>query len=654
MTTRDPCRRSLRRFSLTYIPQPVYLGVDVQVSPDKSVSDYAISVHDGSYTTDYFSGRLCKHQPNTPRGQCIREALDKLGYVIHAFSLAQHYKVQLVACSYWVLDDVVTDAERPEHTSMSRFWHDLDALPFLVKTNGSCSDERASAAVRKSVVWLSPGLPGNLPRTCLGFRHEVEVDMNYRIHMNDLADYRDTVKSETWRVLEEMVAGYKQRKLKVSFFSSTPQGGGVALMRHALLRFLHLNGITVHWYVMRPKPEIFQITKQKFHNMLQGVALPGVELEEAEKMAFTEWSTENVERFWLDDKGPIKTSDVVVMDDPQTSGLIPYVRKYGKKDVRVIFRSHIEIRADLIREHPDGRQAKTWDFLWGFIKEADLFISHPIPNFVPDGVPPQSVVLMPACTDPLDGLNKQLNSWCIRYYQRVFNRMCCDQGANEVDWERPYFVQVARFDPSKGIPDCLDAYRDLRIRLEKESYDPALLPQLVICGHGSIDDPEGTVIYEETHERLHHMKYADDIIISRLAPSDQLLNMILRGARAALQLSHREGFEIKVTEALQKGVPVIAYDAGGIPLQIKDNVDGYLRPIGDVHGVAECMYRLLTDDTTHGRMSETAINSLTEEYFTVWNAMNWLHLFIELTDHRPLGNKAKVSDLWAEKYHYQP
>jgi hypothetical protein len=39
----------------------------------------------------------------------------------------------------------------------------------------------------------------------------------------------------------------KDRKVKIAFFSATPQGGGVALMRHALLRFLHLLHVDAEW-----------------------------------------------------------------------------------------------------------------------------------------------------------------------------------------------------------------------------------------------------------------------------------------------------------------------------------------------------------------------------------------------------------------------
>ncbi|KAI9495770.1 hypothetical protein BDB00DRAFT_869990 [Zychaea mexicana] len=698
---RDPCRQSIRRFSVMHIPQPVYLGVDIEIPEeeeeegDKStrnkntrcncengqegvVCNYAISVHDGSYTTDYFSGQLCLHDTaNTSYNHHRSEALSKLCDIIQAFSLAQHYKIHMVACSAWNRELQQYDGgDKPEQTAMSYSWSKLDALPVQVKTNGPTADERASAAVRKSVIWMSPNQPGNLPRTMIGFRHEVEVDFNYWIHMAGLADYRETVGKDTWRVLEELTKEFKKRDLKISFFSSTPQGGGVALMRHALLRFFNLLGIRAHWFVMRPKPEIYRITKQKFHNVLQGVAKPGVELQERDKTMFLDWTEENVNRFWADDNDPIKTSDVIVIDDPQVSGIIPHIRRLvdkNKKDVRVIFRSHIEIRADLLRDHPDGRESKTWNFLWDFIKYADLFIAHPVQNFVPDDVPRKTVALMPACTDPLDGLNKYMSGYTMDYYERVFNRMCVDQGAQEVDWERPYFVQVARFDPSKGIPDCLEAYSRLRDRLEKEDYDPAYIPQLVICGHGSIDDPEGAVIYEETHKRASRMTYASDVTVARLPPSDQLLNMILRNARAALQLSHREGFEIKVTEAHHKGIPVIAYDAGGIPLQIQDGVDGFLLPVGDTAAVADYMYRLLTDNNLHAKVSKSARACMTEEYFTVWNAMNWLHLFIEMTnnndskgtstdarltgeectrDHNNsgIGNTMKVSDMWRKKY----
>ncbi|KAG0171355.1 hypothetical protein DFQ28_005623 [Apophysomyces sp. BC1034] len=665
-----PLTVTARHFSLKHIPLPVYLGLDVELKGNTSY--YSISVHDGSYTTDYYNGELLQHDEGKTRLECIQEAAEELRIVVNLFATAQRYKVQIISCSKMIEYHMYSGTENARSV-MSHFWKDLDAIPFRVTTHGETSDERASAAVRKAVMWLSPQYPGNLPRISVGFRHEVEVDFNSQIHMVDLEDYTDSVCLETWRVWEEISQAFKDRQLRLSFFNSTPQGGGVALMRHALVRFLKLQDIDIHWFVARPKPEVFEITKRKFHNVLQGVAPAGTRLTEEEKQRFIDWSDENVTRFWLHDDGPIKNSDVIVIDDPQLIGIIPHIKK-NAPNVRIIYRSHIEIRADLIRKDPNGPQAETWNFLWSFIKHVDLFISHPVNNFVPDVVPRRNVVLLPACTDPVDGLNKEMNTWCIAYYRSVFNRICLDQGAQEVDWSRPYIVQVARFDPSKGIPDVLESYRMLRLKFAAKGWDIKYVPQLVICGQGSIDDPDGTVIYEQTHRMIGNGHYADiaaDIIVTRLPGSDQLLNMILRGAHVALQLSYREGFEVKVTEALAKGVPVVVYKAGGIPLQIQDGVTGMVVPIGDVQTVTDILYELFDNKQLHSQMSAAAKANLSEEFFTVWNSMSWLHLCNELTNtpgesnglldeeatyqrNARVGDARKVCDLWKEKYNYLP
>lgn len=67
----------------------------------------------------------------------------------------------------------------------------------------------------------------------------------------------------------------------------------------------------------KPRPEIFDITKRKFHNVLQGIAPPDERLTEEDKEMYINWSRDNAESYWLGDKGPIKNSDVLIIDDPQ-------------------------------------------------------------------------------------------------------------------------------------------------------------------------------------------------------------------------------------------------------------------------------------------------------------------------------------------------
>lgn len=116
------------------------------------------------------------------------------------------------------------------------------------------------------------------------------------------------------------------------------------------------------------------------------------------------------------------------------------------------------------------------------------------------------------------------------------------------------------------------------------------------------------------------------ISVMRLAPNDQLLNTLLSASHIVLQLSTREGFEVKVSEALHKGKPVIATRRGGIPLQIQDGKNGFLVEAGDWMGVAGRLLELWMDEGLYERMSKFAKGSCSDEVGTVGNALSWFYL----------------------------
>jgi len=65
--------------------------------------------------------------------------------------------------------------------------------------------------------------------------------------LTTLDDYKKSAREPTWRAVQKYVKDVVDRKIRIVFFSATPQGGGVALMRHALLRFLRLQHVDVEW-----------------------------------------------------------------------------------------------------------------------------------------------------------------------------------------------------------------------------------------------------------------------------------------------------------------------------------------------------------------------------------------------------------------------
>lgn len=531
----------------------------------------------------------------------------------------------------------IAEADNPRVLG-ERIWLELDVVPYLQRGEGELPADRAHtiAQLISNDYLIVEGLDIN----------KVQITDQYTVEPVFLTTFEaykhEAVASDVERLMQE-VQRFQGLRGKLLFINSTAQGGGVALMRHALLRFYDLLNIDVTWAVLKSDPEIFTITKKKFHNILQGVSLPDEILEDDEMKAYTSWIAQNAQIH----EHAIKQASVIVIDDTQPSGLIPFIKQINPS-AKIMFRSHIQIDTKLQRD-PDSPQSRTWNFLWDTngIKDADIFLSHPIEEFIPETVPEEHSVLMPATTDPLDGLNKHLTDKQMRYYLMMFNRYLESTQQKPLDLDRPFIVQIARFDPSKGIPDVLEAFHELRERCAKEGIEK--LPQLIIAGHGSVDDPEGIPILEQTRFTLESDRFkeiADDIKTARLPHNDQILNALMQGSKFALQLSHKEGLEVKVSEALHKGKPIIIYRSGGMPLQVQDGLNAFIVETGQIHQVAEHMLSLLTDTELYTKMSANARTMVSQDFFTLRNALKWLWLANELLEKKSVtGNGRNINEL---------
>ncbi len=608
------------------IPHPLYIGIAVDYNcPAK----YGVYVHDGFWSWDFHEQKFCDEPICPENKECDIDQLHK--------EIIQYIKKYQVDNSCKIIMAGLANKGDERLKLLSKLlWKETDVTPCIINAHGQTMDEKACSVARKTSAFLSPsGIPG-LVKINIGYRHEVECDANYRVVLATLDDYKQFCSENTWHELLTTSEQVKKSNKKIVFFNSTPQGGGVAIIRHSTIRLYKLLGIDAHWFVMKPNPEIFEITKKKFHNVLQGVAAPDVHLEEKDKLHWKRWCEANVSTYWSDD-GPVAHADVLVIDDPQPSGMIPHLRKINPK-AKIVYRSHIELRSDLIGKQ-GTEQHHVWNFLWENIKLCDIFVSHPVDKFIPYNVIESAdsgniqIKRMPAITDPIDGLKKPLDDYSLNYYHLLCNRLNLDQTGKTLNFTRPFFIQIARFDPSKGIPDLIDAYVAYRQFTDIKDYRLAIIPQLVITGHGSIDDPEGAVIYQQVIEKIKKLpKKLDnikrDIHVVRVGPSDQLLNSMLSSAIVAFQLSHREGFEIKVSESLLKGIPIIAYKSGGIPLQVEDNIDGHLVEVGDINKVSNLMRQFTVDKNHVQKLSENAKKKNRDWVLTPMNNLQWNRIMI--------------------------
>ncbi len=67
----------------------------------------------------------------------------------------------------------------------------------------------------------------------------------------------------------------------------------------------------------KPRPGVFRITKN-IHNILQGVSHPDQRISSEEKQAIIDWITENANRYWFSEDGPLRApeeggADVVIV-----------------------------------------------------------------------------------------------------------------------------------------------------------------------------------------------------------------------------------------------------------------------------------------------------------------------------------------------------
>jgi len=142
-----------------------------------------------------------------------------------------------------------------------------------------------------------------------------------------------------------------------------------------------------------------------------------------------------------------------------------------------------------------------------------------------------------------------------------------------IDVDRPVITQISRFEPLKKQLETVEVFNYVR-----ESI-PA---QLVLAG----DVLTEYALSSEYWKKVKVHSHGDVHVIEN--PSDIEINALQQVADVVVQPSLDEGFGLAISEALWKRKPVVASPAGGIPLQVHNNVTGFL-----VDDAAQCADRVL-------------------------------------------------------------
>ncbi len=395
--------------------------------------------------------------------------------------------------------------------------------------------------------------------------------------MPRLSDYEPIVGAS---VIEELKAVSERLYGKsIQNINSTAVGGGVAEILNRMIPLLKELDVDAKWNVIKGGGKFFNVTK-KFHNALHGKK---EEISKDDFSVFLEATDKNLSEMSF-------YGDIIFVHDPQPVALI---KKKDELKSKWIWRCHIDLSS------PDEA---VWNFLKPFVERYDASV-FTAPSFAQELKIRR--FLIPPSIDPLSDKNKELP-------EKTINGLLQKLG---IENGKPIIAQVSRFDYLKDPLGVIEVYRLVKRRIDC---------QLVLAGGEAADDPQGLKVLAEVKEKA---KGDGDIHIA-VNLSDEEINAIQRGSDVILQKSIREGFGLTVTESMWKGKPVIASAVGGIPLQIKHNLNGLLAHT--VEGAALFARQLLSNPEYAQRLGQNAKEHVRQNFLLTRHLKDYLLLFLSL------------------------
>lgn len=173
-------------------------------------------------------------------------------------------------------------------------------------------------------------------------------------------------------------------------------------------------------------------------------------------------------------------------------------------------------------------------------------------------------------------------------------------------------IAVGSFTPAKGMDQLVEAFG----RIARH------WPQWRLSLYGSGQDRE---LLEELIAR-----YGIEGQVALHEPSRDIGDKLVKAGIYAFP-SRSDGFGLVLTEAMECGLPCVAFDCECGPREIVTPRTGLLVPPQDIDAFAAALSRLMGDAALRHRMGRAA--SMEVSRFYVENIMpQWLRLFVELTD----------------------
>ena len=114
--------------------------------------------------------------------------------------------------------------------------------------------------------------------------------------------------------------------------------------------------------------------------------------------------------------------------------------------------------------------------------------------------------------------------------------------------------------------------------------------------------------------------------------SDEKISAAYSGADIFILPSLEDNLPNTMLEAMSCGTPVVAFDVGGMPDAVINEVTGQLVPLGDVKEMGKALLSLIFNSEKRGVMGKKCREKIEEQYKLGIQAQRYLELYQELID----------------------
>ena len=152
----------------------------------------------------------------------------------------------------------------------------------------------------------------------------------------------------------------------------------------------------------------------------------------------------------------------------------------------------------------------------------------------------------------------------------------------------------------------LDVLIDAAIPLLKEN--PA--PTIVIVGETT---PSHQSYLDTQLEKMKTAGLSDRIVVLGKRPFSEIPTLF-RSMSIVAALSRNEGYGLTAPEAMASGTAVLASEAGAWKEVVRDGIDGYVVPCGNVEATRSTLEKLLTSPNQLEEMGRSGLQRIKDKY----------------------------------------